>query len=189
MNYFKAYGVCAAVSLCFWSVPVAAQLEDARGTTASQAVQFLADQGLEGYQDGTFKPDQEIECAEFLKLVLEAAGKEVEDCENGTGYTDVNLSDWWSGIVCTATDLGIVEGYPDVTFKPAANINLAEVSKFAAKVNELETEVTDSTAGINNSSELCSITKLLPSLCKLWNKKSLAAKWRKWCGGFQQGTK
>ena len=81
--------------MCFWSAPVAAQLEDTRGTTASQAVQFLADQGIvKGYQDGTFKPDQKINRAEFLKLVLEAAGKEVEDCENGTGYTDVNLSDW-----------------------------------------------------------------------------------------------
>jgi len=146
MNRFKIYDLSFMVGLAFLSLPVMAQLDDARGTTASTAVQFLAEQGIvEGYEDGTFKPEQEINRAEFLKLVLEAADKNIEKCDGTTGYSDVKLTDWWADIVCTATVLEIVEGYPDGTFRPAENINLAEGSKIAAKVNELETEVTDST--------------------------------------------
>lgn len=123
-----------------------AQLDDARGTTASTAVQFLIEQGIvEGYDDGSFKPDQEINRAEFLKLVIKSADKAIQACDGAVPYSDVAITEWWAGIICTATDLGIVEGYPDGTFRPSENINLAEASKIVAKVNELETEVTDST--------------------------------------------
>jgi len=77
--------------------------------------------------------------------VLKSADKEVEKCEGALPYSDVLITDWWADIVCTATSLEIIEGYPDGTFRPSANINLAEGSKIIAKVNELETEVTDST--------------------------------------------
>lgn len=96
MNLFKFYGLLFIVGLAFLSVPVMAQLDDSRGTKASTAVQFLAEKGIvEGYEDGIFKPEQEINRAEFLKLVLEAADKEIEKCDGSTGYSDVKTSDWW----------------------------------------------------------------------------------------------
>ena len=142
---FQFYWLSLFMGLCFLSVPVLAQLNDARGTTASTAVQFLAEQGIiEGYSDGTFKPDQEINRAEFLKIVLESADISGNECEE-LSYSDVDPSAWYYDIVCDATAENIVEGYPDGTFRPAENINLAEASKIVAKVNELDTEVTDST--------------------------------------------
>lgn len=125
--------------LAFVTVPVLAQLDDARGTKASTAVQFLAEQGIiKGYEDGTFKPDQDINRAEFLKIVLKSADSAGTECELMEDYSDVEPNDWFYDIVCHATAEGIVEGYDDGTFRPAETINLAEASKIVAKVNELE---------------------------------------------------
>lgn len=143
---FQFYGLVTFVGLGFLSLPVLAQLQDARGTKASLAVQFLAEQGIiEGYRDGTFKPDQAINRAEFLKLVLEASDQTIQKCEGEPGYSDVERSDWWADIICTATALEIVEGYPDGSFKPSETINLAEGSKIVAKANKLETKTTKAT--------------------------------------------
>jgi len=145
MNRNNFYGLSLALGLTFFSAPVLAQLQDARGTTASTAVQFLVEQGIvEGYEDGTFKPDQEINRAEFLKIVLQAADIKGGECDT-LPYSDVEASAWYYDVVCNATLKEIVEGYPDGTFRPAENINLAEASKIVAKVNALETEITDST--------------------------------------------
>lgn len=143
MNRINFYGLSLALGLAFLGVPVLAQLDDARGTTASTAVQFLVEQGIvEGYMDGTFKPEQEINRAEFLKIVLQAADIKGNECEQ-LSYSDVSADAWYYDVICDATAQNIVEGYPDGTFRPSENINLAEASKIVAKVNELETEVTD----------------------------------------------
>jgi uncharacterized secreted protein with C-terminal beta-propeller domain/predicted DNA-binding antitoxin AbrB/MazE fold protein len=145
MNRINFYGLSLLLGCAFLSVPVMAQLNDARGTTASTAVQFLEEQGIvEGYEDGTFKPEQSINRAEFLKIVLQSADIGGNNCER-LPYSDVSAEAWYYDLVCDATSEGIVEGYPDGTFRPAENINLAEASKIVAKVNALETEVTDST--------------------------------------------
>ncbi len=145
MKLTSVFRLAVACAFPFLSVTTFAQLDDARGTSASTAVQFLAEQGIvEGYADGTFKPDQSINRAEFLKIVLKSADIGGNECE-AREYTDVPTDAWFYDIVCNATAEGIVEGYPDGTFRPAENINLAEASKIVAKVNELKTEVTDST--------------------------------------------
>lgn len=131
--------------LLFIGVALAA-LDDVRGTPASKAVQYLYEQGVvEGYDDDTFKPDQAINRAEFLKIVLEAAGKADDICLADGKYSDVSGDEWFASYVCTATQEGIIEGYPDGTFRPAQNINFAESSKIVAKVNALDTSEEDTT--------------------------------------------
>ncbi len=89
---------------------------------------------VEGYQDGTFGAEREINRAEFLKILMEVAGIE----ESGANcYPDV-ASEWFAPYVCKATDLGIVEGYPDGLFKPGNTINFAEASKIVSNTLELE---------------------------------------------------
>ena len=110
-----------------------------RGEDSSAAVQWLVDQGVvEGYEDGTFKADQDINRVEFLKIVLEAADKVKEKCTDSLSYPDVDENDWFYKYVCSATAEEIVEGYPDGKFRPGDKINFAEAAKIVSKVEGLE---------------------------------------------------
>ncbi|OGJ42860.1 hypothetical protein A3B60_04025 [Candidatus Peregrinibacteria bacterium RIFCSPLOWO2_01_FULL_39_12] len=99
------------------------------------AISYLQDaKVVQGYADGTFKPGNSINRAEFLKIVMEASGKEFggENC-----YKDVK-DEWFAKYVCGATELGLVSGYGDKTFKPGQDINFAEASKIIANTLGLE---------------------------------------------------
>ena len=57
------------------------------------------------------------------------------------GFSDVDESYWYGaeqqGVVKTAVELGIMNGYPDGTFRPRNEISLAEAVKMAAVVHDL----------------------------------------------------
>ncbi|NCP67163.1 hypothetical protein GW756_03140 [bacterium] len=95
------------------------------------AINYLQAEGIvEGYSDGTFKPENQINRAEFTKIVLETQFKnDIQPCPNELPFSDINFSDWYSGIVCSAKSLGIVDGYPDKSFQASNNILMTEASK------------------------------------------------------------
>jgi len=100
----------------------------------NQAIEKLTTQGvITGYDDGTYKPGNRINRAEFLTLLMRSTG------ENFSGeycFPDVK-NEWFAPAVCEAKRTGIIEGYDDGKFYPAQNINLAEASKIITKVLEL----------------------------------------------------
>jgi len=92
----------------------------------SDAVGYLLDEGMvQGYDDGTYKPANTINRAEYVKIVLESKG---ETPEGGNCFPDVT-DQWFAPYVCKAKDLGLVQGYPDNTFKPERPINFVESGK------------------------------------------------------------
>ncbi|MCX6735438.1 MAG: beta-propeller domain-containing protein [Candidatus Peregrinibacteria bacterium] len=106
-----------------------------------KAINYLKENKVvQGYADGTFKPENKINRAEFLKIVMEAAGKtpEGKDC-----YKDVK-DVWYSGYVCAATKLNLVQGYGDGSFKPEKEINFAEASKIISNTMGLVVPADDS---------------------------------------------
>ncbi len=103
-------------------------------------VDFLESQDiLSGYPDGTFKPNNKINRAEFLKIALNAAQSDgvLEGEITGSNcYYDVT-DQWYAPYVCKADDLGYVEGYSDGNFRPDQEINFVEASKIIVNVMEL----------------------------------------------------
>ena len=90
------------------------------------AIHYVQDQGIvRGYSDGTYRPDQAINRAEFVKIIVESAfpGATGAHC-----FPDVR-DEWFAPFVCTAKDKGFVGGYPDGTFKPDKRVNFAEAAK------------------------------------------------------------
>jgi uncharacterized secreted protein with C-terminal beta-propeller domain len=101
----------------------------------SDAIYYLQEnEVVDGYKDGSYKPGANINRAEFLKILMEAAGYEEEgtDC-----YTDV-MGGWFAPYICKAAELGFIEGYEDGSFKPGSEINFAEASKMIANIMGLE---------------------------------------------------
>lgn len=95
---------------------------------AYQAVQSLVERGIiQGYEDGTFRPQADINRAEFLKILV--GGFAPEELVNETAcFSDVQ-QEWFAQYVCAAKRLGWVNGYPNGSFKPAQQINRAEAIK------------------------------------------------------------
>ncbi|GIP32541.1 PQQ-binding-like beta-propeller repeat protein [Paenibacillus sp. J2TS4] len=79
-----------------------------------------------GYPDGTFRPDGDITRAEFCVLLMNGMKPEAEGA--GLTFADRNhIGEWAVKAVSQAVQLGIVNGYPDGTFQPDANITHAEM--------------------------------------------------------------
>lgn len=83
-----------------------------------------------GYPDGTFGPDKNITRAEFAKIAVNLAGLGNAAANLGgtsARFSDVEANAWYTGWVNLANAQGFVQGYPDGTFKPNANISMQEV--------------------------------------------------------------
>lgn len=98
---------------------------------------------ITGYDDGTFKPKEHINRAEFLTIVM----RSITGTTPGVGtecFADVASEAWYAPWVCTAKRRGIIQGYPGRTtsrggtalelFKPEQTVNFAEAVKIVARL-------------------------------------------------------
>ena len=89
----------------------------------NNAVSTLSNAGIiDGYEDGTFKPDGNITRAEFATIAVRffEATYDGEDL-----FSDI-AGHWAQDYINEAANAGIVDGYPDGTFRPQQYITRAE---------------------------------------------------------------
>lgn len=97
------------------------------------SINYLQENGMiQGYDDGTFRPEDTINRVEFLKLVF---GAPEGTCIHKKKFSDVEYGSWYDPYLCKALESGYVDGYPDGTFKPADPINFAEAAKILVRAN------------------------------------------------------
>lgn len=121
-------------------------LYDIVGHKYEAAVRYLEENEIiEGYPDGSYKPDNSVNRAEFTKIIVGAKLGSEPTGSAANCFPDVKSGDWFSSYVCYAKDAGIIGGYPDNTFKPSNNINLAEAAKIL--VNTLSVDLSSDTGG------------------------------------------
>ncbi len=114
-----------------------AAFSDVSGHRYQTAITYVKDRGvINGYDDGTYKPDNNINRAEFTKIMM-GSTFDSSQLTGSSCFTDVG-SDWFAPYVCAAKNMGILGGYPDGSFKPANNINLAEALKIIWEATGLE---------------------------------------------------
>ena len=119
------------------------------------AVNTMASLGmLEGYPDGTFRPDAPITRAEFAAIALAFA---YDPASASCSYTDVSTSAWYYTYVAQATTYGWIGGYPDGSFRPNNSITRAEV---AVIVNNMLGRDADESYIDRNADELVSFVDL-----------------------------
>ncbi len=83
---------------------------------------------IDGYDDGTFKPDGTITRAEFTKLIVFMLGfQDFTHTEND--FTDVADTHWAKNYIQTAYGLGIISGMGDGTFAPDAPVTYEQALK------------------------------------------------------------
>ena len=92
---------------------------DTKNYWASEQINELVSRSIiNGFPDGTFKPDAAITRAEFSKILV-SAFKIIP--VSGEGFSDVTPTDWFSPYVYAAFKENIVTGY-DNNFAPLENI-------------------------------------------------------------------
>ena len=103
------------------------------------SITYLSQQGVVGgYADGTFKPDNPINRAEVLKIILKGSGIEANEAF-GAYFPDVKDGDWFAPFVMKAYALGFVKGNDtDGTFAPGRQVNIAEFLKMLLTANGID---------------------------------------------------
>ena len=99
------------------------------GTYVSEAVTVLSNLDiLNGYEDGTFKPEATITRAEMAKIVCEALGYYGMGSDK-TPFDDVEPKHWAAGYINTAASLGIINGYGNGKFGPEDTVTYEQAVK------------------------------------------------------------
>ncbi len=105
-------------------------------------ISYLNESGvINGYSDGTFKPDNPINRAEVLKIILMGSNVDTPEDFGEVSFPDFKKEDWFARFVMKAKDMGIVKGNDeDGTFAPARQVNKAEFLKMLLMANSIKTE-------------------------------------------------
>jgi hypothetical protein len=91
---------------------------------------------VDGYEDGTFRPEASVTRAEAVKILLRSAGLGTESIDVVL-YPDVTKEDWYYSYVAYATLNHIVDGFIDGRFGPNMPITRAEAAKIAANTKNV----------------------------------------------------
>ncbi len=96
-----------------------AAYSDISGEKCEGAVNVLDALGvIDGYEDGTYRPDQVVTRAEMAKLIITALGMDSYATATTSSYSDMQNAQWAIPVVEYATNLGIVEGVGNGKFSP-----------------------------------------------------------------------
>ncbi|NIA02080.1 MAG: hypothetical protein GWP15_01725 [Nitrospirae bacterium] len=105
------------------------------------AIVFLEENNIiSGYPDNTFRPYNEINRAEFLKIILEGSNIPLDKNNITLPFSDTQNTEWYLPYVKKAYDSGWIVGYDDGTFKPDQTIKKAEALKILGEVQQWKME-------------------------------------------------
>lgn len=114
--------VLGSFGMAFAAAPV-----DVVDTDYEAPVEVLMSLGVvTGYPDGTYKPEGAVTRAEMAALIVRTLG--LEDTANFVGASSFSdmAGHWADKYVAVIAGKGIVNGYPDGTFKPSAQVSFPE---------------------------------------------------------------
>lgn len=126
-----------------------------------EAIKYLYDRNIiQGYSDNTFRPEQTVNRAEALKIILMSSNYhfsetdeqiQLVNAENATpevsinseisAFLDISAKDWYYPYIKKANEMDIIHGYPNGFFYPEKSINLSEALKiillsFSAEITQ-----------------------------------------------------
>ncbi|HAH95533.1 MAG TPA: hypothetical protein DHD79_06590 [Firmicutes bacterium] len=122
--------------LLLLAFPASAALDDIRGNWAETAIRDLKSAGIiNGYPDGTFKPDRSLTRAEFAKLVVETF-----DLPTAEAVSFPDTRTHWAKEYISAVGTDYMTGYADGAFRPERNISRAEAAAVITRIMKLGTD-------------------------------------------------
>jgi rare lipoprotein A (peptidoglycan hydrolase)/uncharacterized protein YkwD len=140
MEKLKRLSFFVAAFLLFSQVSYAVFTDVASNHKYYEAIEYLQENGIvEGYEDGSYRPDAKVNRAEALKIILLGSNILVPEIAEQDIFPDVLYGTWYGKYVAKAKNKGIVSGDGDTgMFRPGDTINLAEIVKILLETNDIE---------------------------------------------------
>lgn len=169
----KALSLLLVMAMLCSSVVFAASFPDVESSASyAEAVDVLSAFGIiNGYEDGTFRPDNDVTRAEFTAMLVRSLNL------SGIGsadpadlpFSDLGEAAWAVSDIHTAYTKGIINGMGDGTFAPNNNVTYEQAIKMVVCALGYEAMAKDSVAAgldvyptgyINVATELALTTKV-----------------------------
>lgn len=100
---------------------------------SANAIEFMASKKVvNGYEDGSFKPENNLTRGEFAAMIARFAN--LTDTAASRTFSDVDSSYWGFKNIMALNKAGYINGYEDGTFRPEANVTRAEVMTVINKI-------------------------------------------------------
>ena len=132
------------------------KFSDVSDSYTATAVETLRLMGvLDGYGDGTFRPDTVLNRAQFCKMAVYAmdGSGELGRYSTVTIFPDVKPSHWASAYINMAARKGIISGFADGKFKPGQTVTVTEET-----LTDYETTMDDGSSVTLGSSYTATLT-------------------------------
>lgn len=114
-------GVDSALLASLDSKPLFSDITEA--AWAAEYIKYAAENGImTGGGDGTFRPNDAVTRAEFLKILIVSL-KLSDETPQTAGFSDVPTGAWFEGYVNTGVSLGVVNGTSKTEFSPNAPVS------------------------------------------------------------------
>ena len=93
---------------------------------------------IQGYPDGTIKPDNKVTRAEVAMIFWRLLKNSDKNVPADEMFTDVGGNEWYSQPINCLAELGIMVGYEDGSFRPKQGITRAEFSTMVSRFDNLQ---------------------------------------------------
>lgn len=125
------------LSMVIGTMVPAFAFSDVEDTFYEDEINKLAAVGVvTGDPEGTFRPEDNITRAEVAVIICKmlGAGNTMDAQKNmPSKFSDVAVGEWYTGAINLATDIGVIAGFPDGTFRPNDNITTAQAVTLMVK--------------------------------------------------------
>ncbi|WP_025114197.1 S-layer homology domain-containing protein [Lysinibacillus fusiformis] len=107
-------------------------------------IKNLNDRGIiNGFQDGTFKPEQNLTRGQAAKIIASVLGLDTSNVSN-PNFKDIPTTHQYFGAIAALKQEGIIDGYEDGTFRQDDYIQRNHVAKILANAFHLKASNTNS---------------------------------------------
>lgn len=125
-------------------VPVFASFPDVQSDNQYySAITYVESNAIvNGFSDGSFKPENFITRGEFLKIIINTYFNkpDLPNCNNPR-FNDVDLNNQFKDFICFATTKGIINGFADNTFRTDNHIEFGAAAKIIANTFEMNPDL------------------------------------------------
>lgn len=127
---------------------------------AAEYINKLASENIvNGYNDNTFKPSNNVKRADFIIMLLKAMDIDTTKIP-ASNFSDIRSDKYYYNAVGIAKEMGIASGNNDGTFNPESNITRQDMMILAKKAVEMKTSnvLTGNTSSLDKFVDKASIS-------------------------------
>ncbi|MHB9143951.1 MAG: S-layer homology domain-containing protein [Symbiobacteriia bacterium] len=125
-------------------------LKDVKNSWAKDTIAKLTALGIvSGNPDGTFKPDDDVNGAQFIKMLDGAANLQASS-QQVQGFGELSKDFWANGYIAAAQSEGIVKGDDDKAFDPNQPLTRTQMAVLLVRALGLEDKA-EALAGTNSA--------------------------------------